>query len=44
MLNASGSLKLTICSFKDDLSIGISSKHVNNDIVKTFVVFLKRVA
>lgn len=41
VLNASESLKLTICSFKDDLSIGISSKYVNNDIVKNFCRFFK---
>lgn len=41
VLNTSGSLKLTICSFKDDLSIGISSKYVNNDIVKNFCRFFK---
>ena len=44
VLNATGTLKLAICSFKADLSIGISSKYVNNDIVKNFCRFLKRVA
>lgn len=44
VLNYTGTLKLAICSFKADLSIGISSKYVNNDIVKNFCRFLKRVA
>ena len=39
VLTTSGSLKLTICSFKDDLSIGISSKYVNNNIIKNFCRF-----
>lgn len=32
-------LQLTICSFQDDLSIGISSKYLNNDIIKNFCHF-----
>lgn len=39
VLTTTGTLKLTICSFKDDLSIGISSKYINNDIIKSFCRF-----
>ena len=32
-------LQLTICSYQDDLSIGISSKYTNNDVIKNFCRF-----
>ncbi len=41
VITTTDSLKLTICSFKDDLSIGISSKYVNNDLIKSFCRFFK---
>lgn len=34
-------LKLTICSYQDDLSIGMSSNYINNDIIKNFCHFFK---
>lgn len=32
-------LQLTTCSYQDDLSIGISSKYISNDIIKNFCHF-----
>ena len=32
-------LQLTICSYQDDLSIGISSRYTNNDVIKNFCRF-----
>ena len=42
ILNTTGQLKLTICSYDDDLSIGISSKYVSNDIIKDFCRFFSK--
>lgn len=39
VLTTTGTLKLTICSFKDDLSIGFSTKYINNNIIKDFCRF-----
>lgn len=39
VLNATGTLRMTICSFKNDLSIGICSKYENNQIIKNFCSF-----
>lgn len=36
VLSTTGSLKITVCSYKNDLSIGISSKYESNNIIKTF--------
>ena len=42
VLTTTTSLQMTICSYKDDLSIGISSKYINNDIIKDFCCFFSR--
>lgn len=39
VLNTADSLKVTVCSFKDDLSIGISTLFVNNNVIKNFCHF-----
>ncbi len=38
-LTATRGFQFTICSFKNDLCIGISNKYVNNDIIKNFCRF-----
>ena len=38
-LTTSNQVRLTICAYQDDLSIGISSKYLNNDIIKNFCHF-----
>ena len=42
VLTTTTSLQMTICSYKDDLSIGISSKYINNDIIKDFCRFFSQ--
>ncbi len=39
ILNATTSFQFTLCSFKDDLSIGISTKYQYNEIIKNFCRF-----
>lgn len=39
VLTTTQNLQLTICSYKDDLSIGISSRYINNDVIKNFCRF-----
>lgn len=39
VLTTTKQLQLTVCSYQDDLSIGISSKYLNNDIIKNFCHF-----
>ena len=39
ILSSTVDFQFTICSYKDDLSIGISSKYKYNDIIKNFCCF-----
>ena len=36
VITSTNGFQFTICSFKDDLCIGISSRFINNDIIKNF--------
>jgi hypothetical protein len=36
VFNTTGSMKFIVSSYKDDLSITISSKYRNNDVIKNF--------
>lgn len=40
-LSSTNGFLFTICSFKDNLSIGISTKYKYNDVIKNFCTFLK---
>lgn len=39
VLTSTNSFQFTICTLKDDLCIGISSTHINNDVIKNFCRF-----
>lgn len=39
ILTSTTNFQFTICSFKDDLSIGISSKYKSNEVIKNFCRF-----
>lgn len=40
-LSSTNDFQFTICSFKDTISIGISSKYKYNNVIKNFCMFLK---
>ena len=41
VLTTTKNQQLTICSYQDDLSIGISTKYINTDIIKNFCNFFQ---
>ena len=41
VLTSTKYIQMTICSYEDDLSIGMSSRYINNDIIKNFCNILK---
>ena len=42
VLSTTNTLKITVCSYKDDLSIGFSTKYISNDIIKNFCRFFSK--
>ena len=38
-LTSTNAFQFTICSFKDDLCIGVSNRFVRNDVIKDFLRF-----
>lgn len=42
VLSTTNTLKITACSYKDDLSIGFSSKYISNDVIKDFCRFFSK--